>query len=127
MADNFDTVREALKKEGFNPVSAGATWDFETNPVMKGVYVDKEEHVGDNNSNMYYFDTDNLGTVGVWGSAIIDARMRTASFGDTIVIIYLGKKKSEKVKGREYKDFEVHKKSATEPVQAKNPGEEIPF
>lgn len=129
MSENVDAVKQALVKEGFEEVSGATqgTWDFDTNPIFRGTFIETEEGIGANNSKMHFFNDDKGETVGVWGTAILDARLRTCKPGDTVVIIFEGRKKSEKVKGREYKDFTVHKKSATGTAPAKNPGEDIPF
>lgn len=111
-----DSLEEQLKKEGFKKMEPGDVWDFEKDKVMRGVFLDKEEGVGPNNSNLYNFEVEGGRKVAVWGSTIIDTRLKNVVMGEEVVIVYHGKVPSEKRKGSEYKNFEVyHKKLEEEP------------
>jgi len=97
-----------LIAQGYKKIEAGDTWDFNKDKVMQGLLVSKEENVGPNESNLYSFEVDGQ-IISVWGSAIIDTRLKNAGVGELVTIIYYGKMVSPKTK-REYKHFEVYHK-----------------
>lgn len=100
---------DALMKEGFTKSEPGNAWDFEKNKVMRGIFIDKEEEVGPNNSKLYNFTVDGK-PVSVWGSAVIDSRLKNVEAGEEVVIIYHGLVPSEKRKGSSYKSYEIYHK-----------------
>ncbi|MDI6820953.1 MAG: hypothetical protein QMD65_02115 [Patescibacteria group bacterium] len=82
------------------------TWNAEkTNDYIEGRYIEKNENIGQNKSNMYVLEAGNE-KVGVWGSTVIDSQMSRVAIGKMVKIIYLGQEKSDKT-GRIYKNFEV--------------------
>lgn len=99
-----------MADEWVESTGMGETWDYKSlgeGAEIEGVYMGKDLDVGPNGSSMHYIDV-NGGQVGVWGNAIIDSRTKNFVAGkEYIKIKYMGKKKSEKVKGREYNDFKV--------------------
>ena len=74
--------------------------------TLMGKLVERKSDVGDNNSNMYFFET-NAGMVSVWGCNVLDSRLLTAPMDVVYKVTFLGKKESLKTKGRSYKDFKV--------------------
>ena len=89
------------------------TWNGKDNPLTEGdelvgILKGVEYEVGPNDSTMYTLEARD-GVWGVWGSAILDTRLKNADTGDEIKIVYNGYKKSEKT-GREYKDYTVFKR-----------------
>ncbi len=73
-------------------------WAYENDgDFIEGVLVLKQEDVGDNNSMMYSIETPE-GVKNVWGSAILDSRMKLVKVGSKIKITYkgLGEPKSGK-------------------------------
>lgn len=82
-------------------------WDFETDKEFVGVFLEKREHIGDNDSNVYVFEGEDNKTYGIWGNSILDSRLKNIQVGEEVKIEYLGKKKSEKNPSRMYKDFDV--------------------
>lgn len=85
--------------------SVGAdVWNFETQPEMEGEFIRKEEKIGPNNSNMYYFTIENE-EIGVWGNTVLDNRLVDFKAGTKTKIVYLGKVKTKR--GTEYKNFDV--------------------
>lgn len=103
-----DNLEAQLKKEGFKKIEPGDVWDFEKDRIMRGIFIDKEEGVGPNKSNLYNFEVEGGKRVAVWGSTIIDTRLRNIVMGEEVVIIYHGKVPSEKRKGSEYRNYEVY-------------------
>ena len=84
--------------------SGADVWKFESQAIMEGKFIRKEENIGPNKSNMYYFSQDN-GEVAVWGNTVLDSRLAEIVVGDKVKIVFLGEVKG---KGpRPYKNFDV--------------------
>ena len=80
-------------------------WSFENEEdSISGIYVSKQENVGENHSIIYNIETPE-GIKSVWGCTVLDNKMKLLGIGDDIKIVFLGKVKPEK--GREYKDFKI--------------------
>ena len=73
-----------------------------------GLLVSTEADVGPNNSKLYTVEQKGGKKWGVWGSTVLDTRLKNVMVGEEVKIVYLGLKKSDKRKGAEYKDFEVY-------------------
>lgn len=95
---------------------ATGQYSLEVNDELVGIYVDKEEDVGDNHSTIYNFKTAD-GMVSVWDTTVLSARLKNIEAGEEVRIVYLGKKPN-KTKGRKpYHNFEVyHRKPDFIPV-----------
>ena len=72
---------------------------------ISGIYLSNQEKVGENESMVYNLETEN-GIKSIWGSTVLDTKMKLLKFGDDIKIIYLGETKG---KSRTYKDFKIQK------------------
>ena len=101
---------KALEKKGYKEVGSqiNETWDFNKKDTFEGVFVEKREGIGQNNSNLYIFEGKDNTQYGVWGSTILDARLSNLSVGEEVVIFYLGIEASEKT-DREYNNYKVLK------------------
>jgi len=112
MTLDLDKIVKDLEKKGFTEISGGSNleaenWDFEKNPVFEGVFVSKKEGLGANNSNLYFFQDKTSKAYSVWGSVVLDTRLKNIQVGEVVSIIFIGRKPS-KVAGRKpYKDFRV--------------------
>lgn len=73
---------------------------------VEGIYLSKQEEVGENKSNVYNLETSE-GIKSVWGSTVLDNKFKLVKFGDDLKIIFVGLKKPDG--GREYKDFKIQK------------------
>lgn len=111
-----------MKKENkWEKVTLTQAWNGKDANLQKGdeligTYEALEQDVGDNHSNIYTFKT-KAGLVSVWGSTVLDVRLKNIEIGDQVKIVYLGKAKSEKVKGREYHNYDVyHRKPVYEDI-----------
>lgn len=98
---------------GWTKVEIAPTWDFENQKEIEGAFVGVEENVGPNNSKMYTLELADGSKVGVWGNAVLDTRFKNLLEGEEVKVEYLGKKESEKVKGRSYHNFEVYHRKPT--------------
>ena|SRR3990167_11149613 len=72
--------------------STGNTWKPEkTNDFIEGLLVDVEKDVGENHSVLYTVQEKESGeNTGVWGSAILDSRMKGIAVGMEVKIIFKG-------------------------------------
>jgi len=102
-----------MKDEGWEKVEVAPTWNPEEEPELIGVFLNAEENVGANNSMLYTFERPDGSRVGVWGSAILDSRMKNLTVGEEVKIVYKGKVRSERT-GRVYKNFEVYHRRVVE-------------
>jgi hypothetical protein len=83
-----------------------------------GTFLDKEEHVGENDSTVYNFETPDGDFMNVWGSTLLDLRLKNVKPGEEVKIIYLGAEASEKRKGKSYHNFRVfHRKPEFQEVE----------
>ena len=99
-------------------VEVGDVWEFEENDTLVGVFVGKEEGVGENDSMLYEFELKDGSRVNVWGSTILDTRLKNIIIGEEVKIVYLGREKSKKRKNTEYKNFDVfHRSSPMEKIE----------
>lgn len=72
--------------------STGNTWKpEEKGDAIEGLLVDVEKGVGENNSTRYTIQETKTGeNFGVWGSAILDSRMKGIAVGMEVKITYQG-------------------------------------
>lgn len=96
---------EGLK---WNKVEASniPAWKPEEGDEVMGLYVEKREGIGPNNSNMYYLEKKDGEKIGVWGCAFLDNRFMNIHLGEVVNIKYLGIEKNPKT-DRNYKNFDV--------------------
>lgn len=88
-----------------NEIGTSKMHDFETTKEITGILFNKKENVGANNSIIYEIEIGEE-IIGVWGTSVLDQKMKEVTAGEEVKIIYNGKKTSEKTK-RSYKDFTV--------------------
>lgn len=93
--------------------------------TLIGKYISVQSEVGPNKSNMYTLKTDE-GTVGVWGSTVIDGKFANIPIGSMVKLEPRGKSKSKQ--GKEYWDFGIYHIPGSAPDQPEDPfeGEEMP-
>lgn len=94
------------------------------NDTITGILQAKVPDVGPNNSTVYIIEKDGI-RLGIWGSAILDNRMRSVNPKDEVMVIYLGEAVAPK-SGREYHDYKVLTRGVKH-VPAQPDGDEIPF
>src|SRR3990167_10679978 len=88
------TAKEEPWKE-----STGDFWKPESkDDEVVGTLVAVEKNVGENNSTLYTIQKDDSNNVNVWGSAVLDSRMKGVRVGEKVRIVYegLGEKKAGK-------------------------------
>ena len=86
----------------------GDTWDFRNQKTITGLYIGKQENVGENESTIYNLeDAETHEVHGVWDTTVLKTKMSQVPVGHEVRIEYKGLAKSEKG-GREYHDFDVY-------------------
>jgi hypothetical protein len=72
--------------------STGSFWKpKKEGETLDGIYISKEVNVGQNQSNLYYFERlDTQELVQVWGTTILDQRMVPVKIGQQVLITYKG-------------------------------------
>ena len=72
--------------------NTGNTWKPEKkDEEVVGILVDIENEVGQNGSTMYTVEqSSNHETVNIWGSAVLDSRMKGIKIGEEVKIVYKG-------------------------------------
>ena len=87
---------------------SGEMWNREG--TIEGTYLSKQSGVGPNESMVYNLETKD-GTIGVWGSTVLDTKMENVQINSLVRIEYLGKAQAKSGRG-EYHDFKVMTKPA---------------
>ena len=72
--------------------NTGNTWKPEKkDDEVVGILVDVETGVGQNGSTMYTVEqSSNHETVNIWGSTVLDSRMKGIKVGEEVRIVYKG-------------------------------------
>jgi hypothetical protein len=70
--------------------------EFEENESFEGTYLSSKENVGPNDSMMYEFRALDGSSVSVWGSTVLDNKMKHIAPDTRVRIVSLGMKKSPK-------------------------------
>jgi hypothetical protein len=72
--------------------SSGNFWKpIKEGEILEGLYLNKETNVGQNSSNIYYFEVlDTHEVKQVWGTTILDQRMIPVKIGQQVRITYKG-------------------------------------
>ena len=94
------------------------------NDTITGILQAKVPDVGPNRSTVYVIEKDGV-KLGIWGSTILDHRMRSVNAKDEIMVVYLGKAVAPKSQ-REYHDFKVFTRG-TKHTPAQAGSDDIPF
>ena len=104
--------------------AGGETWKPENaGDNVTGLYKQKKENVGANNSMMYVLQEDGKDeTTSVWGSTVLDTKFEEIPTGSLVKIEYLGKEKGKSPVP--YKNFKVMYKAPT-PADAFPGAEEV--
>ncbi len=72
---------------------------------ISGKLVRIDQEVGENKSMVYSLETENA-IRGVWGSTVLDEKMKFFSVGAYVKIVFLGKKEGSKKEN--YKDYDCY-------------------
>ncbi len=94
---------EDIKSEFWNPEKE--------NDSVSGIYLSSQDGVGENKSMVYNLEQPDGKVISVWGSVVIDSKMKLVKIGEDIRVVFLGLEKPEK--GREYKNYKIQKKKTT--------------
>lgn len=78
------------------------------NDSVEGIFVEVATDVGPNNSKLYTLEQEDGERISIWGSTVLDTRMKNVQAGEEVKILYKGIGYSNTRKGATYKDFEVY-------------------
>ena len=105
-------------------VLPGNVWNYKEEgkgAVIEGTFVEKEEHVGENDSNVYTIKTNDGQLRTLWGSSILDIRFKHLEKGELVKVEYLGTEPSQKRKGKSYHNFRVFHQKPEVVLEEVNP------
>ena len=108
-------------------VEMADVWDFEEEgkATLTGVFMSVESDVGPNNSKLYTILTDG-GEFCVWGSTVLDTRLKNLVLGEEVKIVYTGREKSKTAGRAPYKKFDVfHRQAPMEKVDVKQTAKDM--
>lgn len=95
-----------MSESEWTEIRGGDEFKFENEgDSVEGELVNVRSDVGENKSMMYDIKTEN-GLKAIWGSKILDEKMRVVKLGQKVKIVFKGKEKA-KTGGREYLVYEV--------------------
>jgi hypothetical protein len=101
MSEWVEVERDMEEKEKDN------MWEPEAiGESIQGIYIEKEEDVGQYRSNLYTIKTKEEGEKKFWGSTVLDDLMGKVALGSEVLITYQGKQPSKKGKNP-WKDYKV--------------------
>ena len=106
--DEWTKIEPEDMKPAWNTKDDDGNFTLKMGDAITGIYKGKEENVGPNNSVLYTINTKD-GERAVWGSTIIDSRLKNIEEGMEVRIVYKGEEQSEKTK-RTYRNYEVYKR-----------------
>lgn len=102
------------KENEWTEAGGGTSWnygDLGKGTVLQGVYLTKEENVGENQSNIYNIEVTEGELKSVWGCNVLDSKFLGLKPGMEVKLTYLGKVKNDK-SGRIYHDFKIEYRKA---------------
>jgi hypothetical protein len=82
--------------------------DFDKEPEFIGCFISKEEHVGPNDSNLYTFEKKGGEEVAIWGSTVLDTRLKHVKEGEEVRIVFTGLAKEAKRGQNKAKLYDVY-------------------
>lgn len=120
-------VTPAPQENGWTEVVE--SWDeiftFEKkSDAIAGILQAKVPEVGPNESTVYVILKGDV-KYGIWGSAVLDKRMRSVNPKDEVMVIYLGEAVAPK-SNREYHDYQVLTRGIKHSASGQ-PGDDVPF
>ena len=112
MRENLDLIKNKrsvinVREEdfNFNSVEPGIWKSENEGDYIFGVLINSEPKDDANDTSAKYFIETTTGMMMVWGSAVLDDRMKLVKIGTPVRITYKGKKQNQK--GRDFKVFSV--------------------
>lgn len=98
-----------MDQKDWKKVELSPSWDYQTEGIgasLVGVLTRIENEVGPNASTLYTIQKEDGEFISVWGSTVLDARLKNITIGEEVMINYLGKGKGQKGK-KDYHNFEI--------------------
>lgn len=108
-------VKEIKKEENWvevNPTDWPETWDYRTEKELVGKLVEIKPDVGDNKSMLYTVEKEDGTRVAIWGTTVLDSRLKELPIGEKVKIVYEGESAKSKPGRNPTKLFRVFHTSA---------------
>jgi len=108
-------IKETKKEENWeevNPTDWPESWDYETDKELVGTLVNIKADVGDNNSMLYTIEKEDGTKLTIWGTTVLDSRLKDLPIGEKVKIIYDGVSTKSKPGRNPTKLFRVFHTSA---------------
>src|SRR3990167_6806882 len=77
-------------------VEMSPTHDFEKEKEVEGALIGVQQDVGPNSSTLYEIEKKGGDVVAVWGSTVLDSRMKNVKIGEEVKIAFTGLAKEAK-------------------------------
>ena len=94
-------------------VEMSPSHDFEKEKELEGVLTNIQTDVGPNASTLYDFEKKDGDNIAVWGSTVLDSRMKNVKIGEEVKIKFVGLAKDSKKGQSPAKLFEVYHREKT--------------
>jgi hypothetical protein len=94
-------------------VEMSPSHDFEKEKELEGVVTGIQTDVGPNSSTLYEIEKRGGENIAVWGSTVLDSRMKNVKIGEEVKIVFTGLAKEAKRGQNRAKIFEVYHREPT--------------
>jgi len=111
-----DRLSLRRRKADWKKVEMSPTHDFEKEKEIEGVLTGVQQNVGPNSSNLYEIEKRGGDNVAVWGSTVLDSRMKNVKIGEEVKIAFTGLAKEAKRGQNRAKLFEVYHREPEEDI-----------
>jgi hypothetical protein len=102
-------------------VEMSPSHDFEKEKELEGVLTAIQTDVGPNASTLYEFEKKNGENTAVWGSTVLDSRMKNVKIGEEVKIVYAGLAKESKKGQNKAKLYDVfHREPSVDEAEIDN-------
>lgn len=106
MSDEVESKEVEAKEEEWKEIKGGNIFNFEKEgEALEGKLVDVRTDQGKFKSVVYDIEKADNELISLFGSTVLDGRMKRVKIGDSVKIVFKGTVKSKT--GREYADFQV--------------------
>ena len=94
-------------------VEMSPSHDFEKEKAVEGVLTGIQTDVGPNASTLYDLEKKDGENTAVWGSTVLDSRMKNVKIGEEVKIVFTGLAKDSKKGQNPAKLYEVYHREQT--------------
>lgn len=92
-----------------NPMN-NKTWNVDEQSKIQGIYIGKQDDIGTNHATVHTIKIDTGEKIGIWGNDLLNGKLQEIKIGEEVLIEFIGRVKSTKRSGAEYKSYKVFKR-----------------